>query len=297
MDAEQAVNMVSYAGSSPVFEKPSDYGLDYEDVTLRTEDGVALSGWFLPGAGSGVIVQTHFGGVSSRAGYTPDGKGDTPPWPTAIHFLRHIEALVAEGYSVLAYDLRNHGDSGPDPRGKLTGGVREADDVLAAVRYVTGRPGLTDAPIGLLSLCMGSNATTYAFGSTPGLADVANIRALIAIQPMLTVDQLHYMGAPEDIIDPANELSRSQGGADLRASFLPAVSRINVPTMLVQNTNDPMLNRHSIDAYFDLLEVDKEMKWVDLKPARLAAYDHFANDPTDMSRFFGTHVRRWGQNC
>jgi uncharacterized protein len=292
VDAARVVELVSYAGHSPVFESPSDYGLDYEDVTFAANDGVELSGWLIPGGGSGVIVQTHFGAISSRAGYTPDGKGDTPPWPDTIRYLRHVEALVGQGYSVLAYDMRNHGNSTADPAGKLTSGVREAKDVLAAVRYVTSRPGLGDAPIGLLSLCMGANATTYAYGMTHGLAEVANVRALIAIQPMLTVDQLHSMGVPEDVIDPANELNRFQGGADLRSSFLPAVSRINVPTMLVQNTNDPMLNRRSINAYFDHLDVEKEMTWVDLAPSRLAAYDHFANDPTEMIRFFGTHIRR-----
>jgi uncharacterized protein len=290
MDAARVLELVSYAGDSPVFESPSDYGLDYEDVTFAAKDGVELSGWLIPGNGSGVIVQTHFGGISSRAGYAPDGKGDTPPWPSPIHYLRHVTSLVNQGYSVLAYDMRNHGDSTADPAGKLTSGVREARDVLAAVRFVTDRPGLEDAPIGLLSLCMGANATTYAYGMTHGLADVANIRALIAIQPMLTTDQLHAMGVPDKLVDPANELNRAQGGADLRASFLPAVSRIGVPTMLVQNMNDPMLNRRSIDAYFDLLEVEKEMKWVDLAPARLAAYDYFANQPSEMTRFFKAHV-------
>jgi hypothetical protein len=154
MDAARVVNLVSVAGHSPVFECPADYGLEYQDVTFTASDGVELSGWFIPGSGPGVIVQTHFGGISSRAGYSPDGKGDTPPWPNAIHNLRHIEAIVDQGYSVLAFDLRNHGDSAADPAGKLTGGVREAKDVLAAVRFVTERPGLANAPIGLLSLCM-----------------------------------------------------------------------------------------------------------------------------------------------
>jgi len=292
MDAARVVELVTYAGDSPVFENPSFYGLTYEDVTFTTDDGVVLSGWFIPGSGPEVIVQTHFGGISSRAGYTPDGKRDTPPWPRPIRYLRHVKVLVAAGYSVLAYDTRNHGESAADPAGKLTSGVREANDVIAAVRSVTERPGLADAPIGLLSLCMGANATTYAYGMAPGLADVANIRALIAIQPMLITDQLHAMGVSDELVDAANELNRGQGGADLRASFLPAVSRIDVPTMLVQNTNDPMLNRHSIDAYFERLNVDKEMKWVDLKPARLAAYDFFADDPSDMVRFFDAHIRQ-----
>lgn len=291
MDAARVVKLVSFAGDSPIFDNPSDYGLEYEDVTFTSADGVVLSGWFIPGAGRGVIVQTHFGGISSRAGYTPDGRGDTPPWPTAIHNLCHVEALVAEGYSVLAYDMRNHGHSAHDPAGKLTSGLREANDVLAAVRFVTARPGLANAPIGLLSLCMGANATTYAYGMAPGLAAVSNIRALIAVQPMLTIDQLHAMGVPDELVDSANELNRAEGGASLRASFLPAVSRINVPTMLVQNARDPMLNRASIDAYFDRLEVEKEMMWLDLAPARLAAYDYFADEPSDMIRFFQAHVR------
>jgi hypothetical protein len=291
MDAALVVKLMSCAGDSPVFESPADYDLDYEDVTFTTSDGVELSGWLMPGSGPGLIVQTHFGGISSRTGYTPDGKGNTPPWPNAIYNLRHVEALVAHGYSVLAYDMRNHGDSAADPAGKLTSGVREAKDVLAAVRFVTERPGLASAPVGLLSLCLGANATTYAYGTAHGLADVTNIRALIAIQPILAIDQLRAMGVPDDLVDPANELNRVHGGADLRASFLPAVSRINVPTMLVQNTRDPMLHRNSIDAYFERLDVEKEMKWVDLAPARLAAYDYFANEPLDMIRFFDAHVR------
>jgi hypothetical protein len=37
--------------------------------------------------------------------------------------------------------------------------------------------------------------------------------------------------------------------------------------------------------------VEKELRWVDLTPARLAAYDYFTNDPADMIRFFDAHVR------
>ncbi|MDV6264654.1 alpha/beta hydrolase [Rhodococcoides yunnanense] len=290
MKASDVVDMVSYAGDSPVFEDPSAVGLEYEDVTFTTADGVLLSGWFIPG-GDNIVVQTHFGGLSSRSGYTPNGKGDNPPWPSSIHYLRHIRALVDAGYSVLAYDLRNHGLSAADPAGKLTSGVRESLDVLAAVRYAVSRPGMENAPVGLLSLCMGANATTYAYGAAEGLSTVPNVRALIVVQPMVTIDQLHGMGIDDDeLIDAASELNQAQGGIDLRTSFLPAVSEINVPTMLVQNTNDPLLRRASIEQYFISLVVPKEMLWVDLAPARLAAYGYFADKPDDMVRFFDTHV-------
>lgn len=275
---------------APVFETPAAYGLPFEDVTFTSADGVRLSGWLIRSTGDKVIVQTHFGVLSSRAGYTPEGKGLLKPWPTRIHYLRHIKALVDSGYSVLAYDMRNHGESGADPHGKVTGGLREAADVIAAVRFIVDHPDFSGFPIGLLSLCMGANATTFAFGMEAGLSDIPNLAALIAVQPLLMVDQLHAMMIPDLLIDPASKLNQEQGGTDLRASFMSAVPRINVPTLLVQNTNDPMANRDSIDRYFDLLEVEKEMLWLDLKKARLAAYDYFTNEPEKMIRFFAQHV-------
>src|SRR5271165_4458773 len=40
MNAARVVELVTYAGDSPVFESPSDYGLVYEDLTFTTDDGV-----------------------------------------------------------------------------------------------------------------------------------------------------------------------------------------------------------------------------------------------------------------
>ena len=264
------VALVSKPGDAPVFETPGAYGLSFEDVTFTSGDGVRLSGWLIGGASDKVIVQTHFGVLSSRSGYTPEGKLLTRAWPKKIRFLRHIKALVEAGYSVLAYDMRNHGESGADPRGKVTGGLREAADVIAAVRYINNHPDFSGASIGLLSLCMGANATTFAFGMENGLADVPNLAALIAVQPLLMVDQIHAMKIPDMLIDPA--------------------SKLNQEKLLVQNRNDPMHNRESIERYFNLLYVEKEMTWLDLEKAQLAAYDYFANDPTEMLTFFGAHV-------
>lgn len=287
---EAVISMVAKPGDAPVFETPGDYGLPYKDVTFESADGVMLSGWLIGETSDKVIVQTHFGVLSSKSGYTPEGKGLLKPWPTTIHYLRHIKALVNAGYAVLAYDMRNHGDSGADPCGKVTGGVREAADVIAAVRFIADHPDFADARIGLLSLCMGANATTFAFGAEDGLAQIPNIAALIAIQPLLMIDQLHAMKIPAMLIEPASKLNQEEGGTDLHESFMSFVPRINVPTLLVQNTNDPMCNRDSIDLYFDLLEVEKEMLWVDQEKARLAAYDYFANEPEKMLSFFARYI-------
>ncbi len=45
---------------SPVLSSPSDYGLEYEDVSFPARDGVPLDGWFIPAPGSGkLIIANH----------------------------------------------------------------------------------------------------------------------------------------------------------------------------------------------------------------------------------------------
>jgi hypothetical protein len=101
-------------GKSPVFETPDQYGLEYEDVSFKTVDGVSLSGWIVIGGTHKVIIQSHFGVQCSRCGFTQEGKGmmKNALWTSDIHFLEQAKYLVEAGYSVLMYDLRNHGNSG-----------------------------------------------------------------------------------------------------------------------------------------------------------------------------------------
>ena len=44
---------------SPLFDDPKNYGLDFEDVTFETSDGVKLSGWLIKGDKDKVIIQSH----------------------------------------------------------------------------------------------------------------------------------------------------------------------------------------------------------------------------------------------
>ena len=50
-------------GKSPVFDRPENYDLDYENVSFTAKDGEELSGWIIKGNNDKVIIQSHFGGV------------------------------------------------------------------------------------------------------------------------------------------------------------------------------------------------------------------------------------------
>ena len=281
---------VTKPGKSPVIGTPKDFGLDYEDVTFKASDGVTLSGWLVKGGSDKVIIQSHFGIQASRSGYTPKGKGMIKVWPKDIEFLRHVKYLVDEGYSVLMYDLRNHGNSNKGTVPWVTGGVEEYKDVMAAVNFISIHETYKNAKIGLLSICMGANSTTYAYGINNGLKDNKNIKAMIAIQPAVYDDFLSGFGFSEKQIEKANKLNLERGGKDFHSSPLQYVKNINIPTMLVQNKNDPWANMDWIKKYYNNLNVEKEMLWLDGTKNRFFAYTYFINSPEKMLNFFKKYI-------
>src|SRR2546428_7958069 len=77
--------------------------------------------------------------------------------------------LHAAGYSLLAFDLRNHGASPDSGNGDVTYGVDEADDVAAAVAYVRAHAtalGVDPMRIVLYGGSMGA-ATVLGAGARP----------------------------------------------------------------------------------------------------------------------------------
>ena len=41
---------------APVLHRPSEVGVEYEDVTFPARDGVLLEGWFIPAPGSAKLI-------------------------------------------------------------------------------------------------------------------------------------------------------------------------------------------------------------------------------------------------
>lgn len=106
----------------------SMFGWAHEDVSFPATDGTPLRGWWIP---------------ASRSALT-DGRHPGPPWGARTVILCHgfgadkaadlrlARDLVPNGYNVLAFDFRAHGESG----GQFTTfGDLERRDVLGAVRW------------------------------------------------------------------------------------------------------------------------------------------------------------------
>lgn len=132
----------------PLFVSPEAWGLQYQEVSFETEDHFELKGWFMPSHNGAVVIITH--------GY--DGnRGD---------FLEQASFLVQEGYGVLLFDLLAHGQSGGST---LT---LDGRDVLAAVRYLEGRPDSQSSAIGVWGFSLGGMVGIQAAAQTTSIQGI-----------------------------------------------------------------------------------------------------------------------------
>ncbi len=117
--------------------KPSDLGFKYDDLVVETKDGLKLRGWIIYGGGDRTVMVLH--------GYTSSKYDEGYMKPV-------IEILARNGFNVVAFDFRAHGDSD----GELTTlGFREVDDVVRVIDWIEeNKPGLVGR-LGLIGYSMG----------------------------------------------------------------------------------------------------------------------------------------------
>lgn len=118
---------------------PLDYGTEhYDDVLIETEDGIILSGWYVPpqDVNGAVIILLH-GARGNRLG---------TGW--------YATQLINAGYGVLMYDQRALGESTGDT---LSFGWLDWADLLAVIDYVREQPEADPNRIGLVGLSGGGH--------------------------------------------------------------------------------------------------------------------------------------------
>ena len=282
-------NMMVKPNQSPLFDSPDAHGLDYENVEFKAEDGTTLRGWLINGGTDKVIVQSHFGVQCNRGGWTPKGHGPMASWKKDIQFLRQAKYLTDQGYSVLMYDMRGHGESELGLIPWVSWGPEEAKDVIAAVDFASER--LPGTAIGLLSICMGAASTTYAYGRENGLAQRHNVKAMIAVQPLLYTCFVKALGMSGFMARAGEKVSQKRLGFDMgQPNFVDYAPKVTVPTLVVQNKNDPWTEMGMVEDYYNALNVEKELRLLDLDKSRFAAYDYVGSHPAQLMGWFDQHM-------
>lgn len=130
--------------------------LPIESISIPSESGSQLSGWYIPGnAGTGAVVLAH--GVRANR----------------LAMLERARFLHAAGYSVLLFDLQAHGES---PGKHITFGYLESRDMNAMIDYMQQR--LPNEKLAVIGISLGGASALLS--EAPDKADALILEAVFS---------------------------------------------------------------------------------------------------------------------
>lgn len=170
--------MTRPAPSALCCSTPADMGFDYADVSFVSEDDVTLSGWYIPTQNGAAVIVLH-GYFGNRGG-----------------MLAHMQMLAQNGYGVLLYDLRGHGQSSAQLRSY---GWRDINDVAAALAFIEQQANIDPERIGILGFSMGGQIALRA------AAQIEQLKAVVA--DGASPAQIRDINPPESLNNYARTIS------------------------------------------------------------------------------------------
>jgi len=214
---------------------PLDFGLAYQDVTLKTKDNISLAGWFIPNKDSPkAIVVCH--------GYPMD-KGD----------ILEIAQFLAKDYNLLLFDFRAMGKS----KGKFsTAGWKEREDFLSAVDFLRKR-GFKD--IGAIGFSMG--AAVILMSESPDIKCIVSDSSYAKLELILEDLFKNFDIFQRPLAKTVKFWARLFLGVDIaKVSPVYYISSISVPVFLIHSKQDSEI---PVEHVYMLHEANRKSKiWV-----------------------------------
>lgn len=221
---------------------PRDAGLNAEEITILSADGIPLSCWLISAGKNarGTVLILH--GVSE----------------SKIVGLPLAQALHNRGYNVFLYDSRRHGDSGGL---YCTYGFYEKYDASAMINYLSGREDLHLGKIGMFGNSMGAAVAIQVAAIDP------RVRAVVAESGFATLRSVFDDYQKRMIKLPFHYLRnivirRSEKLAGFKASAvspLESIRSIAIPLLIAHGTADDRINSRYSERLFENANQPKEL--------------------------------------
>ena len=237
--------VVALAGCTQVFfqphrilvDTPARFGVEYQTVNLKADDGTSLHAWFLPAKGPAKATVLFLHGNAENI---------------STHFAS-IVWMPAEGFNVLALDYRGYGASEGEP--SLQGAQLDID---AAMPVLLARPDVDPDRIVLFGQSLGGALAIHYAAHT---AYRKHIRALVADSAFSNYRQITreklasffltwpFQWLPWLTVD--NDYSPDASVGEVSP----------IPLLLIHGDRDAVVPSHHSQRLFDLAREPKDL-WI-----------------------------------
>ena len=222
---------------------PEKFGIEYENIQLVTKDGIELAAWYTPSKNGALILVGH-GHSDSRS---PE----------------HFAMYARNGYGVLAWDFRAHGESSGEDS---TIGYYESLDVEAALNFGLQQKNIEH--IGAWGGSMGGAAVLETASRRE------EIEAVVLDSTFATLeDELNKLISSKIFLPFVRFFAEKETG--LNIDMLRPVDRIKEisprPVMIIQGEEDPVIPIDSAQILYEAAG-DPRFLWTETGVGHVGMY-------------------------
>jgi fermentation-respiration switch protein FrsA (DUF1100 family) len=235
-------------GEWPPAKTPKDYGLDFEEVSTTSEDGLKLGGWYIPGQNGAAVMIQHG---------TPGGRQDG---------LYEADVLNKAGFTILLGSFRAHDDSEGE---KISFGYYEQLDLKAWHEYLLAREGIPSEKIGLYGESMGGGTSILYAAGNPGVGAVATGSAFGLTKEVIIEFIIYETGLPRPAASfLANFITfwgqREGNFIAKELDTIAVVSKISpVPVLIIHGGSDDKIGPNIGKQLYEAAADPKELLWIE----------------------------------
>jgi fermentation-respiration switch protein FrsA (DUF1100 family) len=235
-------------GEWPPVKTPEDYGLNFEEVSTTSGDGLKLGGWYIPGQNGAAVMIEHG---------TPGGRQDG---------LYEADVLNRAGFSILLGSFRAHDESEGE---KISFGYYEQLDLKAWHEYLLAREGFPSEKIGLYGESMGGGTSILYAAGDPGVGAVATGSAFGLTPEVITLFIHFETGLPIPISSVLSTFITfwAQREGDFVAKELDTVAVVDqispVPVLVIHGGSDDKIGPNIGKQLYDAAAEPKQLLWIE----------------------------------
>lgn len=243
-------------------ETPADYNLPYENIGIKSPDGLKLAGWFVPSQNGAVIIMQH--------GYKSTRK----------ELLNEAEMMYRHGYGILLTTVRAHDYSEGE---MITFGMNEVKDLEAWYQYLLKRDGIDPDRIGILGNSYGGMLSIQYAAQNEKIKAVAANSAFSSLNDTVETSVEYFTDLPAFPFAPLIVFwaERETGFKTEDIDATKWIANISPrPVFLMQGGADVVISADSGQRLYDAagepkeLWFDPELGHVEFDKERAAEYEH-----------------------